>query len=74
MVQIIIFNLSSFSSLFKKTVKSKDDLDFIELNKQIATSLKIKRAPSVELLQNVLQKRNKSLETYENNVKGKIPE
>jgi hypothetical protein len=53
--------------------KTKDDIDFVKQNAQIATQFKLKRAPSVEQLKLVQEKLNKDLEKYNALKKGKIP-
>ena len=55
-------------------IKSKDDIDFIKLNRQLAVNRQIKRAPSVEMLKKVEQKKQHELENYELKIKGKVPE
>ena len=54
--------------------KSKDDIDFVTLNKSVAKAFIIKRAPSVENLKHVQEKKATDLEKYDNAVKGKIPD
>lgn len=54
--------------------RAKDDIDFIKHNQNLANQIRIKRAPSVEMLKNLQEKTNKDFEAYMNNRKGKIPE
>ena len=54
--------------------KSKDDIDFIKHNQQLAKQCQLKRAPSVEMLKSFQEKTNKQFETYMANKKGKIPD
>jgi hypothetical protein len=54
---------------------SKDDLDFIKLNKKLVTANPIvKRAPSTEMMNSLIQKRNQSFDDYDQYVKGRVPE
>jgi hypothetical protein len=53
--------------------KTKDDIDFVKQNQQIATQFRLKRAPSVEQLKLVQEKLNKDLEKYNALKKGKVP-
>ena len=56
-----------------KKFQSKDDIDFIKRNQQIAKQATLKRAPSVEQLKKVQEKLNTDLEIYEKKIKGKVP-
>jgi hypothetical protein len=59
----------------KKLIVSKDDLDFVKINKQLVTTNTIvKRAPSSENINRVMEKRNRSFADYNENVKGKVPD
>lgn len=54
--------------------RSKDDIDFVKRNQQLATQMKIKRAPSVEMLKNLQDKTTKDLDTYLSQKNGKVPQ
>lgn len=54
--------------------KAKDDIDFIKHNQQLAKQVRMRRAPSVEMLKNLQEKTNKQFEAYMADKKGRIPE
>lgn len=56
-----------------RSTRSKDDIDFIRQNQQLAKEVRIRRAPSVEQLKCVQEKLNKDLENYNQKIKGKVP-
>lgn len=58
---------------FKKKYGSKDDIDFIKHNQKVATTVQLKRAPSIEMLKQVQSKLDNDLNKYNEKIKGKIP-
>jgi len=66
-------NVSNLELKLDDKFKSKDDIDFVRLNRELVKNSKMKRAPSVEQLARVEEKRHHELETYETKIKGKVP-
>ena len=58
----------------QKKYASKDDFDFIKMNQSLASSVHMKKAPSVENLKEVQMKMEKDLETYQKKCRGKVPQ
>lgn len=58
---------------FKKKYGSKDDIDFVKHNQKVATTVQLKRAPSIEMLKQVQSKLDNDLNKYNEKIKGKIP-
>lgn len=54
--------------------KAKDDIDFIKHNQELAKQIKLRRAPSVDMLKSLQEKTNKQLEAYMEKQKGKVPD
>ena len=61
------------NSVKSNTSGSKDDIDFIRANQELAKEARIRRAPSIEALKSVQEKLNKDLEKYNEKIKGKVP-
>lgn len=54
--------------------RAKDDIDFVKHNQELAKQIKLKRAPSVDMLKSLQEKTNKQLEAYMEKQKGKVPD
>ncbi|RNA36308.1 enkurin domain-containing 1 [Brachionus plicatilis] len=61
------------STKTNRSTSSKDDIDFVRQNRELAKEPRMKRAPSMEMLKNVQEKLNKDMEKYNEKIKGKIP-
>lgn len=61
------------STKTNKTTGSKDDIDFVRQNCQLAKEQRMRKAPSMEMLKSVQEKLDKDMEKYNEKIKGKIP-
>lgn len=61
------------STKTNNSTSSKDDIDFIRQNRQLAREPRMKKAPSMEMLKSVQEKLDKDMEKYNEKIKGKLP-